>query len=478
MLYKKTRGLLPAPEKILDIAVNSMRMGFDAALRQESRGITALIPTPQCKAAITTFFFGMQAIKAGKVRPAGERWHATRAAVLGAGMMGSGIAWAHASAGLPTALKDTDLDRAEKGKSYSAGLAAKAVERGRMDEAGRANLLGLIQPVTEDSAFKGADIIIEAVFEDIELKEKVIRETFMMLAEGGIYGSNTSTLPISILAEACPDPARFIGLHFFSPVDKMKVVEIIMGHKTTADTLRKAYDYVQQIGYMPIIVNDSRGFFTSRVFGTFLDEGQALLLDGMKPAAIERAAWLAGMPVGPLAVQDEVSLVLSQKVRKTHKALDARLGVDSGFGAQNRASAEVIDAMIALGRGGRHYGGGFYEYAAGGGKSLWPGLAQFARGNREVPLQDAIDRLLYRQAIETLRCLDEGVLNTELEANLGGIFAIGFPAHTGGAIQLIRGIGIDKFAARARQLAGLYGERFAVTDSAYARLRQATAVAA
>jgi 3-hydroxyacyl-CoA dehydrogenase/enoyl-CoA hydratase/3-hydroxybutyryl-CoA epimerase len=173
-----------------------------------------------------------------------------------------------------------------------------------------------------------------------------------------------------------------------------------------------------------------------------------------------------------------VSLVLSQKVRKTHKALDARLGVDSGFGAQNRASAEVIDAMIALGRGGRHYGGGFYEYAAGGGKSLWPGLAQFARGNREVPLQDAIDRLLYRQAIETLRCLHEGVLNTELEANLGGIFAIGFPAHTGGAIQLIRGIGIDKFAARARQLAGLYGERFAVTDSAYARLRQATAVAA
>jgi 3-hydroxyacyl-CoA dehydrogenase/enoyl-CoA hydratase/3-hydroxybutyryl-CoA epimerase len=478
MLFKKTRGLLPAPEKILDVAVNSMRMDFDAALRQESRAITALIATPECKAAITTFFFGLKAIKAGKVRPSGEPWQATRSAVLGAGMMGGGIAWAHAAAGLPTALKDTDLDRAEKGKAYSEGLATKAVERGRMDEAGKARLLGLIEPVVEDDAFEGTDIIIEAVFEDIALKEKVIAQTFGMLSDGGIYGSNTSTLPISILAESCPDPSRFIGLHFFSPVDKMKVVEIIMGEKTSAETLRKAYDYVQQIGYMPIVVNDSRGFFTSRVFGTFMDEGMALLLDGMKPAAIERAAWLAGMPVGPLAVHDEVSLVLSQKVRKTHEVLDERLGVDSNFGKYNTASVAVTDALIELGRGGRHYGGGFYEYASDGGKSLWAGLSQFAKGNREIPLQDGIDRLLYRQAIETLRCLDEGVLNTELEANLGGIFAIGFPAHTGGALQFIRGIGIERFAARAAQLAELYGERFAVADNAYARLRETKAIAA
>ncbi|MGO4837175.1 3-hydroxyacyl-CoA dehydrogenase family protein, partial [Rhizobiaceae sp. 2RAB30] len=202
-------------------------------------------------------------------------------------MMGSGIAWAHASAGLAAALKDTDIAKAEKGKAYSEDLAAKAVERGNMDEAGRARLLGLIEPVVTDSAFRGADIIVEAVFEDIALKEKVIPQTFAMLSESGIYGSNTSTLPISILAESCPDPTRFIGLHFFSPVDKMKVVEIIMGRKTSADTLRKAYDYVQQIGYMPIVVNDSRGFFTSRVFGTFMDEGMALLIDGMKPAVIE-----------------------------------------------------------------------------------------------------------------------------------------------------------------------------------------------
>jgi len=478
MLIKKTRGLMPAPEKILDVAVNSMRIGFDAALRLESRALLALMTTPEAKAAITTFFFGTQAIRSGKVRPEGDRWQATNAAILGAGMMGSGIAWAHASAGLPTALKDTEMAKAEKGKSYSAGLADKEIRRGRMDEAGKEKLLGFIEPVTDDNAYKGADLIIEAVFEDIDLKETVIPATFAMLADDGIYGSNTSTLPISILAEACPDPTRFIGLHFFSPVDRMKVVEIILGEKTSTDTLRKAYNYVQQIGYMPIVVNDSRGFFTSRVFGTFMDEGLALLLDGMKPAAIERAAWIAGMPVGPLAVHDEVSLVLTQKVRKTHEALDARLGIHSGFGAHNTATVEVTEPMLAEGRGGRHYGGGFYDYSGDGTKSLWSGLSRFARGNAEIPISDAVDRILYRQAIETLRCLDEGVLNTEIEANLGGIFAIGFPAHTGGAIQFIRGVGIDAFAARAKELAAQYGERFAIADSAYDRLRETTAKAA
>jgi len=478
MLYAKTRGLLPAPEKILDIAVNSMRMGFESALRVESRGLAALIPTPECKAAISTFFFGMQAIKGGKVRPEGEQWKAQSSAILGAGMMGSGIAWAHASAGLPSALKDMEMEKAEKGKSYSAGLADKLIKRGRMDEAKKDALLSLITPTTDDSTYAGTDLIVEAVFEDIDLKEKVIGATFGQLSDTGIFGSNTSTLPISILAEFCPDPSRFIGLHFFSPVDKMKVVEIIMGEKTSEETLRKAYDYVQQIGYMPIVVNDSRGFFTSRVFGTFMDEGEALLIDGMSPVAIERAAWLAGMPVGPLAVHDEVSLVLSQKVRKTHEALDARLGVESGFGKHNTASARIVDAMIEQGRGGRHYGGGFYDYAADGSKSLWSGLAQFAEGNAPIPMEDAIDRILYRQAIETLRCLDEGVLRTEVEANLGGIFAIGFPAHTGGAIQFIRGIGIDAFKARAAELADRYGERFAVDASAYDKLRDHKAKAA
>ncbi|WP_121061421.1 3-hydroxyacyl-CoA dehydrogenase NAD-binding domain-containing protein [Chachezhania antarctica] len=478
MLYQKTRGLLPAPEKILDIAVNSMRMGFESALRVESRGLAALIPTPECKAAISTFFFGMQAVKSGKVRPEGPAWKAGSSAILGAGMMGSGIAWAHASSGLPSHLKDMEMEKAEKGKAYSAGLADKLIKRGRMDDAKKDALLGLITPTTDDSSFAGTDLIVEAVFEDIELKEKVIGATFGMLSDDGIYGSNTSTLPISVLADFCPDPTRFIGLHFFSPVDKMKVVEIIMGEKTSEETLRKAYDYVQQIGYMPIVVNDSRGFFTSRVFGTFMDEGLQLLTDGMNPVAIERAAWAAGMPVGPLAVFDEVSLILAQKARKTHEVLDERLGEKSGFGAHNTATREVTDKMIELGRGGRHYGGGFYEYSADGSKTLWPELAQFARGNPQVSQQHAVDRILYRQAIETLRCLDEGVLRTEVEANLGGIFAIGFPAHTGGAIQFIKGIGIDAFAARATELADRYGERFAVSATALDKLRDDKAQAA
>ena len=238
MLFQKTRGLLPAPEKILDVAVNSMRTSFDAALRHETRRFIGLMTSPEAKAAISTFFFGMQAIRFGQVRPEGARWHATKAAVLGAGMMGSGIAYAHAKAGLLTVLKDTELAKAEKGKAYSEGLCDKAIQRGRLDAAGKAELLGHITPVTEDTDLAGADLIIEAVYEDIDLKEQVIPETFAQLSGDGIYGSNTSTLPISILAEACPDPTRFVGLHFFSPVEKMKVVEIIRGGRTSEDTLR------------------------------------------------------------------------------------------------------------------------------------------------------------------------------------------------------------------------------------------------
>ncbi|KZL13059.1 3-hydroxyacyl-CoA dehydrogenase NAD-binding domain-containing protein [Pseudovibrio sp. Ad26] len=478
MLYNKTRGLMPAPEKVMDIAVNSMRMGFDSALRNESRGFAALLRSTEARAAITTFFFGMQAIKSGKVRPQGDAWKAGSSAILGAGMMGSGIAWAHASRGLPTTLKDMSLENAEKGKDYSAGLADKAIKRGRMDEAKKEALLGCITPTDSDETFAGTDIIIEAVFEDISLKEKVIPETYKQLSDTGIYGSNTSTLPISILAESCPDPTRFIGLHFFSPVDKMKIVEIIVGDKTSEETLRKAYDYVQQIGYLPIVVNDKRGFFTSRVFGTYLDEGLALMRDGMSPVAIERAAWKIGMPVGPLAVHDEVSMVLTKKIHETHIALDKRLGVEDGFPADDSSNVKVGQAMVNMGRGGRHYGGGFYEYAGDGSKKLWDGLSQFKEQDLSISMQDAEDRMMYRQAIETLRCLDEGVLRTEVEANIGSIFAIGFPAHTGGALQFIHGIGLEAFKKRADELAAAYGPRFKVTDSALDKLRSEKLAAA
>jgi 3-hydroxyacyl-CoA dehydrogenase/enoyl-CoA hydratase/3-hydroxybutyryl-CoA epimerase len=396
--------------------------------------------------------------------------------VLGAGMMGSGIAWAHAAKGLSTVLKDTTLEKAEKGKSYSVQLADKAIKRGSMTPEKKAALLALVTPATSDEIYRDCDLIIEAVFEDIDLKDQVIPASFKMLGADGIYGSNTSSLPISILAESCPDPARFIGLHFFSPVDKMKIVEIILGKKTSEDTLRKAYDYVQQIGYMPIVVNDSRGFFTSRVFSTFMDEGLQLMQDGMNPVAIERAAWKVGMPVGPLAVHDEVSMELTRKAILTHRKLDERLGVKSGIGAYNTATQAISAAMCELKRGGRHYGGGFYEYAADGGKKLWSGLSQFKLRDAQVSMADAEDRLLYRQAIETLRCLDEGVLRSETEANLGSIFAIGFPAHTGGALQFVRGIGIAHFADRAAELARRYGERFLIKESALEKLRQSKSV--
>ncbi|MEO1575543.1 MAG: 3-hydroxyacyl-CoA dehydrogenase NAD-binding domain-containing protein, partial [Pseudomonadota bacterium] len=470
MLYNKTRGLMPAPEKIVDLAVNSMRMGFDSALRAESRGLVGLLDTPQCKAAIKTFFFGMQAVKSGRIRPEGPPTQFKKAGVLGSGMMGAGIAWAHAYKGLPTVLKDLDLATAEKGKGYSVALADKRIKRGRMTEERKTALLDLISPTDSDESYRGADIIVEAVFEDINLKEKVIGESFAMLSDDGIYGSNTSSLPISVLAEFCPDPGRFIGLHFFSPVDKMKIVEIICGEKTSTETLRKAYDYVAQIGYMPIVVNDSRGFFTSRVFATYLDEGLQLMQDGVTPAAIERAGWLAGMPVGPLAVHDEVSMELTRKAYETHKELDKRLGEDSAFGKDNTASINIAHKMVDLGRRGRKDGAGFYDYHADRTKTLWPGLDQFQLNDRNVSMDDAMDRLLYRQAIETLRCLDEGVLNTETEANIGSIFAIGFPPHTGGALQFVHGVGRDAFLKRAADLADRYGERFAVPEGGITKL--------
>ena len=470
VLYTKTRGLMPAPEKIVDLAVNSMRMGFDSALRAESRGLVGLLNTPECKAAIKTFFFGMQAVKSGRIRPAGAPTTFQKSGVLGSGMMGAGIAWAQASKGLPTVLKDLSVEIAEKGKHYSAALADKRIARKRMTEERKAAILDLITPTDSDDSYRGADIIVEAVFEDINLKESVIGESFAMLADDGIYGSNTSSLPIGVLAEFCPDPTRFIGLHFFSPVDKMKIVEIICGEKTSADTLRKAYDYVAQIGYLPIVVNDSRGFFTSRVFATYLDEGLQLMQDGVTPAAIERAGWLAGMPVGPLAVHDEVSLSLTRKAYETHKELDQRLGEDSAFGKDNTATLAVAHKMVDLGRSGRKDGAGFYDYHADGSKSLWPGLEQFQRKATEVSIDDAIDRLLYRQVIETLRCLDEGVLNTQTEADIGSIFAIGFPAHTGGALQFVHGKGRDAFIARAADLSDRYGERFHVPEGGIAKL--------
>lgn len=471
ILYKKTRGNMPAPEKILDIAVYSLRTSLDTALRFESRMFCSLVGTAESKAQIGAFFFDTSAIKSGKFRPKGDKSKVTKTAVLGAGMMGAGIAYVQAKAGIATSLMDTDLAKAETGKSYSENICDRAIKSKRSTPEKKAILLDQITP-TSDYNFDGLDLIVEAIFEDVALKEQVIKTSFSKLSPTGIYGSNTSTLPISILAEACPDPARFIGIHFFSPVDKMQLVELIVGAKTSEETLRKAYDYVLQIGKTPIVVNDSRGFFTSRVFGAFINEGLELLQDGMTPAAIERAGWKAGMPVGPLQVFDEVTTSLSVSVQQTHQDLDKRLGVTNGFPVENAATKIIAKAMTDMGRIGRRAGMGFYDYDNQGNRSLWSGLVQFKLRDLEISSQEAQDRILYIQAIETLRCLNEGVLRSEPEANLGSIYGIGFPPYTGGAIQFIRGIGIDAFAHRAKLLAKQYGARFNLDDSAFDILRK------
>ena len=471
MLFAKTRGLLPAPVKILDIAVNSMRMGFDSALRAESRAFVALLRSPEARAQITTFFLQMNAISKNANRPAGQGMKIASSAVLGAGMMGQGIAWAHASRRLPVVLKDVQLEAAEKGKAYSAAVADRQIKQKRMTEEQKVALLGAITPTADYEDMKNLDLIIEAVFEDITIKEKVIKASFGCLSDTGIYGTNTSTIPIGMLARFAPDASRFIGIHFFSPVDKMQLVEIIRGADTSDATAAIAYDYVKQIGKIPIVVNDSRGFFTSRVFGTYTDEGAALLRDGVPPVQIEREAWKTGMPVGPLAVSDEVSLILQQKILATHEAIDRSLGITNGYPAEMAATRAVAFRMIEAGRGGRHYGGGYYDYRPDGTKALWKELTQFATGDGRIAPEDIRDRLLFRMVIETLRCYTEGVLLSEAEANIGSIFGFGFPAHTGGALQFIQWYGFDAFAKRATALAAGYGERFAVSSAMLAKVR-------
>src|SRR5690606_24595266 len=379
--------------------------------------------------------------------------------VLGAGMMGSGIAYAAATRGIEVVLKDTTQENAEKGKSYSDTLLSKRVSRGRMTAEAKQEVLDRILATAKAEDLQGCDLIIEAVFEDSELKARVTQESEPMLAENGIFASNTSTIPISQLAEASARPENFIGLHFLSPVDKMPLVEIICAKQTSEETLAKAFDFVLQINKTPIVVNDSRGFFTSRVFGTFVNEGIAMLGEGIPAATIENAALLAGMPVGPLAISDEVSMSLMTLIRdQSRKDMEAEQKV-----WQPHPAETVIDAMVYdHNRKGKAAGAGFYEYPPKGKKYLWPQLdALYGRPEGlTVPLEVLEERILFIQAIETVRCLEEGVLKSIKDANIGSIFGIGFAPWTGGALQYINQYGVKRFTERAKQLSEVYGSRF------------------
>ena len=460
MLLDKTKGCFPAPEKILCAAVEGAQVDFATAERIETRYFTELATGQVAKNMIGTFWFQLNEINAGRSRPSvPERHRVARVGVLGAGMMGAGIAYVSAAAGIEVVLKDVSVEAAEKGKAYSAALLDKKLSRGHLTAAEREVFLARIHTTDREADFAGCDLIIEAVFENRELKGRVTAAAEAAALPDAVIASNTSTLPITGLARAVRQPQRFVGLHFFSPVDKMPLVEIIRGAQTSDETLARAFDFVQQIRKTPIVVNDSRGFFTSRVFATYTNEGLAMLGEGVSAAMIENQARQAGMPVGPLAVSDEVSLSLMAHIRAQTQADLA----EEGKPAPLHPAFAVIERMLETHqRPGKAAGGGFYDYPAGGRKQLWPGLkSAFTEAAEQPQAQEIRDRLLFIQAIETVRCLEEGVLTSVADANIGSVFGIGFAAWSGGALQFINQYGVARFVARARELAERHGERFA-----------------
>ena len=459
MIFQKSKGLVPAPIKILDVIAGTLKMDFDTAQLVETRTFISLLTEPSAK-NLMTFFLQMNQVNGGGSRPKSvPKTKVKKVGILGAGMMGQGIAYVSAMAGIEVVLKDISQDAADKGKAYTDKLLSKRVAKGRMTEEQKLSTLNLITPSAEAEALRGCDLIIEAVFENVELKHNITKELEPMLAEDGVWGSNTSTLPITLLAEPSLKPENFIGIHFFSPVDRMPLVEIIVGDKTSDETLARAFDYSQQIKKTPIVVNDSRGFFTSRVFATYIDEGALLLEEGVDPVVIENIGKAIGMPVGPLAVQDEVSQQLAVKATDTNRELDKRNG--DNYAADTAAYRLASKMLNEFGRGGRAHGGGYYEYPADGEKFLWPEIYNWHYNKAvSLPNDDIKDRLLFRQIVESLRCYQEGVMNNVADANIGSIMGIGFPPYTGGVLQYVNTYGLKKFATRLAVLAEKYGERF------------------
>ncbi|NUQ87354.1 MAG: 3-hydroxyacyl-CoA dehydrogenase [Glycomyces artemisiae] len=470
LLRKQTKGAVyPAPRAILSAAVEGASVDFDTASRIESRYLTNLIVNQGSKNMIQAFFFDLQAINAGKLRPQGiEPFRAVKVGVLGAGMMGAGIAYSCARAGMQVVLKDVTSEAAEKGKGYSEKLNAKAISRGKLSEEKGRELLDRITPTADPADLAGCDLVIEAVFEDPSLKKKVFAEVTPYVNPDALLCSNTSTLPITELAQGVDRPADFIGLHFFSPVDKMPLVEIIRGEQTSDEALAKAYDVVQQIRKTPIVVNDSRGFYTSRVIGTMVNEGLAMLAEGVHPVSIERAATQDGYPVGPLQLSDELNMELMAKIARATREAAERDGIDYA----PHPGSLVVDRMIELGRPSRLKGAGFYEYDESGKRAgLWKGIAEaFPVAEEQIPFQDVKERLMFIEAVETAKCFEEGVIESAAAANIGSIMGIGFPPMTGGAAQFMQGyesaageIGLAAFVARADELADRYGDRFRPT---------------
>jgi 3-hydroxyacyl-CoA dehydrogenase/enoyl-CoA hydratase/3-hydroxybutyryl-CoA epimerase len=457
MLHAKTMGNYPAPEAIMSAVYEGLLVPIDAALRIEARYMTKVMMHPASRNMIRSLFINMQKANKLERRPKdAPKTKLDKIGVLGAGMMGAGIAYVSALAGLNVVLIDRSLEDAGKGKGYSAKLLARQVERGRMKQDAADAVLARITPATEYDGLKDADFVIEAVFEDRAIKADVTKKTAAVLPAGVPFASNTSTLPITGLAEAWRDETAFIGVHFFSPVDKMQLVEIIRGKKTSDATLAVAMDYVQRIKKTPIVVNDSRGFYTSRVFATYTGEGMRMLAEGITPALIENAGKMTSMPMPPLALCDEVALDLIYKIGK-------QTAKDMGAAYKPSPIDPMIEKLVVqLGRLGKKAGKGFYEYPADGKKHLWSGLAELAPRATEQPSVDELKkRFLYIQALETARCYEENVLTAPEDADVGAILGWGFAPWSGGPLSLIDTVGLKAFVAECDRMAQAYGPRFA-----------------
>ncbi|RMG82111.1 MAG: 3-hydroxyacyl-CoA dehydrogenase [Bacteroidetes bacterium] len=451
-VIKMSHGNYPQLTYILKVVHDSLQVPIDRALEIEARYFTKVCTSKEAKNIIRTGFFEMQKARKGKARPKNEPpYEVKKLGILGAGMMGAGIAYVSAKAGMEVVLKDVSVAQAEKGKDYSRKLLEKAIAKGRSTREKADALLSQIHPTENTADFAGCDLVIEAVFENPELKARVTQETEAVLGADKIFGSNTSTIPISLLAEAASRPQNFIGIHFFSPVEKMPLVEIIVGKKTSDRAIAAAVDYTVAIRKVPIVVNDRRGFFTSRCFGTFVNEGMFLLEEGVPAAMIEHVARKKGMPVGPLAVHDEVSLTLSMHVIESNP--------DAAKNPETMRALGILQKLVTEhGRTGKKDGKGFYEYPPEGKKRLWKGLAELF-----PPQPDKLDettvakRLMHRQALESFRCLDEGVLRTSADGDLGSVLGWGFPLYTGGALSYIDYVGIQQFVNDCDAFAEKFG---------------------
>jgi len=453
-------GNYPAPLAILSASYEGLQLPIERGLAVERDYFARLAAGSVARNLVRTLFINRQRAEKLAARPAGiPPTDVTRVGVLGAGMMGAGLAYVLARSGIHCRVIDRTPEIAERATSYAERALQREIKSGRLDEDAAARVMDRIQPGVDFTVLDDCALVIEAVFEDREVKADVTRRAERVLPPGALFASNTSTLPISGLAEASRDPTRFIGLHFFSPVERMPLVEVIRGRQTSDETTAHALDLVRKLRKTPIVVNDSRGFFTSRVFATYCYEGQMLLMDGVNPALIENAGRFAGMPVGPLAVMDEVSLELQYHVVQQARA-------DLGGEFVEPPSWPVLQLFVEeLRRMGRKSGGGFYDYPAGEPKRLWAGLAEHYPPSAAQPSLDEVKtRLLYIQTLEAARCRQEGVVTSAADADLGSILGWGFPSWSGGALSLVDTIGAAEFVRVAKDLAARHGPRFEPCD--------------